>query len=70
MMYVFNTCADWLRTVPNLPYSQTKMEDVDTRAEDHEYDSMRYFFMSRPLAATKCKPPKPKTWDPYRRDEE
>ena len=35
MMYVFNTCADWLRTVPNLPYSQTKMEDVDTRAEDH-----------------------------------
>ena len=34
------------------------------------YDASRYFFMSRPLAATKCKPPKPNTWDPYRRDEE
>lgn len=66
---MFNTCGDWLRTVPNLPYSQTKPEDVDTRAEDHCYDSSRYFFMSRPLVATKNKPPKPKTWDPYRRDE-
>lgn len=70
MMYVFNTCADWLRTVPNLPYSQTKPEDVDTKAEDHEFDATRYFLMSRPIVATKCKPPKPKTWDPYRRDEE
>ena len=34
-MYIFSTCTDWIRTVPNLPYSQTKPEDVDTDAEDH-----------------------------------
>ena len=34
-LYVFNTCVDWIRTVPNLPYSQTKPEDIDTNAEDH-----------------------------------
>jgi hypothetical protein len=40
MMYVFNTCEDWIRTVPNLPYDQKrrgdrKREDVDSDAEDH-----------------------------------
>lgn len=35
MMYVFNTCKDWIRTVPTLPYSTKKPEDVDSDAEDH-----------------------------------
>lgn len=69
MMYVFNTCKDWLRTVPNLPYSLTKPEDVDTSAEDHAYDDTRYFLMAHPLAAKKAKAPKPRQYDPYRRDE-
>ena len=34
-MYIFNTCKDWIRTVPNLPYSMKKPEDIDTEAEDH-----------------------------------
>ncbi|MBP1555589.1 MAG: phage terminase large subunit, partial [Oscillospiraceae bacterium] len=42
-MYIFNTCKDWIRTVPNLPYDEKKREDVDTDAEDHDYDAMRYF---------------------------
>jgi phage terminase large subunit len=67
MLYVFNTCPDWIRTVPNLPYSLTKPEDVDTAAEDHSYDATRYFFMSRPLIPKKKAPAKPpRPFDPYR----
>lgn len=70
MLYIFNNCVDWLRTVPTLPYSQTKPEDVDTAAEDHAYDDTRYFLMSRPITPKKTTPPKAYTWDPYRRDED
>lgn len=34
-LQVFNTCKEFLRTFPTLPYSQTKPEDVDSDAEDH-----------------------------------
>lgn len=53
MMYVFNTCKDWIRTVPNLPYSTKKPEDVDTDAEDHDFDATKYLFMDHPITATK-----------------
>ena len=70
MLYVTTDCPDWIRTVPNLPYSQTKPEDVDTNAEDHSYDETKYFLMAHPIAVTKKKSAKPKTYDPYRRDED
>lgn len=70
MLYVFNTCVDWIRTVPNLPYSQTKPEDVDTNAEDHAYDETKYFLQAHPLAVQKAKAPKPRTYDPYRRNDD
>ncbi len=47
-LYVFRHCADWLRTVPTLPYSKERPEDVDTDAEDHAYDETRYFCMAWP----------------------
>lgn len=65
MLYVFNTCQDWIRTVPNLPYSMKKPEDVDTAAEDHDYDATRYFVMSRPLAATEHKKVTQPTFSPF-----
>lgn len=67
MMYIFNTCRDWIRTVPTLPYSQTKPEDVDSEAEDHEYDATRYFLMEHPMAARRKIPPKYKPYDPLSR---
>lgn len=68
MMYIFSTCEDWLRTVPTLPYSPTKKEDVDTNAEDHAYDEMRYFLQDHPLAAVRPKKKAaPKPYDPFRR---
>ena len=35
MLYVFDTCKHFIRTVPNLVYSETDVEDVDTDGEDH-----------------------------------
>ena len=49
MMYVFNNCRDFIRTIPLLQYSKTKVEDVDTEGEDHIADETRYFCMSRPI---------------------
>lgn len=64
-MYVFSTCVDWLRTVPNLPYSTKKPEDIDTDAEDHTYDDTRYFMMSRPLVVKNKPKREPKRYDPF-----
>ena len=35
MMYVFNTCKGFIRTIPSLMFSDTKPEDLDTEGEDH-----------------------------------
>jgi hypothetical protein len=47
---VFSTCVDLIRTLPALPHDRTKAEDVDTHAEDHAPDALRYGLMSlRPV---------------------
>jgi len=33
--FVFNTCRQFIRTVPVLPRDEIDMDDVDTAAEDH-----------------------------------
>ena len=53
MLYVFNTCRDFIRTIPSLAYDDKKVEDIDTAGEDHIYDETRYFLMSRPIAPRK-----------------
>lgn len=35
MFYVFNNCKHFIRTIPALLYSETDVEDVDTKMEDH-----------------------------------
>ena len=35
--------------MPLLPLDKNNPEDVDTDAEDHAYDALRYGCMSRPL---------------------
>ncbi len=48
MLYVFNTCRDTIRTLPILQHDPDKAEDLDTEAEDHAADEIRYACMSRP----------------------
>ena len=35
-----------VRTLPTLPYDELRPEDVDTDAEDHAYDALRYGLMA------------------------
>lgn len=49
MFQVFNTCRNFVRTIPNLTYSKTKSEDIDTDLEDHIYDECRYVLMEHPI---------------------
>ena len=49
MLYVFSTCKHFIRTVPALVYSQIDVEDIDTTAEDHIYDEVRYIAMANPI---------------------
>ena len=46
---VFSNCVNLIRTLPLLPLDKNNPEDVDTDAEDHAYDALRYGCMSRPM---------------------
>lgn len=50
---IFNTCVNLIRTLPILSLDEHDSEDVDTDAEDHAYDALRYGVMSRPLSPTR-----------------
>ena len=47
-MVFFNTCMNTIAQIPAIPLDKKNPEDVDTRAEDHIYDALRYGIMSRP----------------------
>jgi hypothetical protein len=46
-LQVFSSCVNFIRTFPNLPIDLNKPEDIDTRAEDHLYDALRYGLMNQ-----------------------
>jgi hypothetical protein len=60
MLYVFDSCRDFIRTVPVLQHDPGRPEDLDTHAEDHIADETRYACLSRPMAAK----PVPRPRDP------
>ncbi len=49
MLYVFDCCKDFIRTLPTLVYDSYDIEDVDSAGEDHIYDETRYLCMMRPI---------------------
>ena len=44
MIYVFENCRDFRRTIPALVDDARRPEDIDTAGEDHIYDETRIFF--------------------------
>jgi hypothetical protein len=44
----FNNCVNIIAELPILPLDRNNPEDVDTNANDHGYDALRYGIMSRP----------------------
>ena len=61
MLYAFSTCVDMIRTLPVLQHDPDRPEDLDTEAEDHAADEVRYACASRPWTASMTKKPDTKT---------
>jgi hypothetical protein len=59
MLVVFETCRDFLRTVPGLQHDRARAEDLDTDGEDHIADETRYACLSRPITAADPGPEPP-----------
>lgn len=64
MLYVFDTCKHFIRTVPNLVYDETDVEDIDTDGEDHIYDELRYVCMKNPISPPPAEEPKVRPYSP------
>ena len=43
----FSSCQNIVKQIAGIPLSKTNSEDVDTKAEDHAYDALRYMMMTR-----------------------
>lgn len=61
LYFVGPACPNLVRTLPALQHDAIKAEDLDTEAEDHAADALRYGCMSRPYT-----PPLPKDPEPLR----
>ena len=44
---IFPNCVNLIKQLSGIPLSKTNAEDVDTKAEDHAYDALRYMLMTR-----------------------
>lgn len=69
MMYFFSNCKGIIRTLPLLTYSQTKVEDVDTKLEDHCYDECRYICAANPMKPVTVEDKQPAVFDPLASDD-
>ena len=47
-LYVFDTCVDFIRTVPVLPRHKLKLDDIDSASEDHIADEARMRLLATP----------------------
>jgi hypothetical protein len=61
MLYVFSTCHHLIRTLPMMQHDPDRPEDIDTTAEDHAVDALRYGCMSRPYDRPEAEKPKKMT---------
>lgn len=70
---VTDNCRNFIRTIVGLVHDKTKIEDLDTKGEDHPQDEWRYGTMSRhstPKAFPQAKPKAVDFWDRVRADQE
>ena len=51
MVQIYSNCTQFIRTIPALVLSKTKVEDVDTDTEDHIYDEACHIFMAKQFRA-------------------
>jgi hypothetical protein len=53
MLQVYSSCNHFIRTIPALILDENNIEDIETDAEDHCYDSSAHIMMQRPVRAEK-----------------
>ena len=46
-----SSCVNTISQIPSIPLDKRNPEDVDTNAEDHLYDALRYGIMTRPRSS-------------------
>jgi hypothetical protein len=46
-----DNCTNTIAQIPSIPLDKRNPEDVDTHAEDHLYDALRYGIMTRPRSS-------------------
>ena len=56
MIYFFDTCVHIIRTLPTMQHDDIRPEDLDSEAEDHAVDQLRYAAMARPWVRDVPKP--------------
>jgi len=64
---IFNNCTNLIAQLPIIPLDKSNSEDVDTKAEDHLYDALRYGIMTRPRSRSIFDydpAAMPRTWNP------
>lgn len=64
MMYVFEHCEAFVRTIPLLCFDERIAEDIDTDGEDHVADEVRYLCMRNPINPPRAQDRPPKPYDP------
>ena len=50
-LVITSNCVNTIAQLPVLPLDKRNPEDIDTKAEDHLYDAIRYGVMSRPRSS-------------------
>lgn len=53
MIFIMDCCTHLIRTLPMLPADPDNLDDVDSDAEDHPADTLRYGCMARPFEPPK-----------------
>lgn len=66
-LYVFQTCLNLIRTLPEMIYSERFVEDIADNLEDHAPEALRYGLMTRPSPAKPKPKVKPVPYDPFDR---
>ena len=63
-LFIFETCRNLIRTLPQLTFDTRDAEDVSDACEDHAPEALRYGLMSRPRPAPEEKRKRPYRYDP------
>jgi hypothetical protein len=58
MLQVYESCAHFIRTIPELCVDENNIEDIDTDQEDHVYDEACQVCMARPIPLRTAAPKK------------